>query len=69
MFVVLDMEEEDQMERIRIRHNGDEHSLGMLSKIYKLCEPAAEEEENVIALKITKEMSREDVVNRILQHL
>ena len=53
-------------ERISRRHNGDEQFVDFLSKFFKLCEPAAEDEEKAIAVKITRDMSREDVVEKML---
>jgi len=64
IFVLLDMEEEDIKERVRTRHKGSEQAVNMLVKF--ACEPIAEDEEKAVTLKITKDMTREDVVEKIL---
>lgn len=70
IFVVLHMSREDQMKRVAKRH-GDEQSsvVDWLKKLYDLFEPAAEDEENTIGIDVTNEMSREDVVQKILDKL
>ena len=37
--------------------------------VYKICEPAEDNEENVLTLKISPDMSREDVVKKALDML
>ena len=85
MFVILDMELEQQMKRISGRHEGNEDAVEMMKvnvysgrihisylyflhqAYYKLCEPKAEDEPNAVDMKITPEMTREDVVEKIMQ--
>ena len=70
IFVVLHMSREDQMKRVAKRH-GDSQStiVDWLKKLYDLYEPAAEDEENAIGIDVTNDMSREEVVQRILDSL
>jgi len=65
--VVLDMELEKQLERVRKRHGGVESAVEMAKAIYALSEPAGEEEPNTIDLKVTPEMTPDDVVQKILE--
>ena len=67
IFVVLHMTKEDQLERIKNRHGDDQAFIDMMSRLYDLYEPAAEDEPNSIHLLITKDMTREDVVEKILR--
>jgi len=68
VFVVLDMEMEQQMERIRGRHGEeDESSVEYLKEWYKVCEPAADDEDNTVGLKISPDMTPENVVDKILK--
>ena len=70
IFVVLNMTKEDQMKRIMQRH-GEEQStiVDFLTKLYDFYEPATEDEENAIDVEVTNDMSREDVVQKILNML
>ena len=67
IFVVLHMSKEDQLARIKNRHGDEQMFIDMLSNSYKVFEPATEDEPNAIAVDITKDMSRDDVVNKIIQ--
>ena len=69
IFVVLDMSKEDQKDRIRARHGDDESILELLTRCYDVCEPPAEDEPKAIHLLVTKEMSKDDVVEKILESL
>ena len=71
MFVVLNMTKEDQMKRIKQRHNGEEQGgvVDWLTKLYDLFEPATDDEENTYGLDVTTEMSREDVMKKVLDIL
>ena len=72
IFIVLNMSKECQMKRVKIRHGdaaGGEFGnkvLEIYSKYAELCEPAAEDEENSYNITITDDMSREDVIEKIL---
>jgi len=70
IFVVLRMSSEDQKERVKQRHGDGEEAQGaleMLTKANKVFEPATEDEEKAVDVLITTEMTREDVVNKILR--
>lgn len=67
VFVLLDMPCEQQMERIRGRHDNDEMAVEMMKEAYKLAERKSEDEENAIELKITKDMTPDIVVQKILE--
>ena len=66
LFVVLHMSKEDQLGRIKARHGEDcSMMVDMLTKIYDLYEPAGDDEKNAIHCLITKDMSRDDVADKI----
>ena len=67
IFLILCMSKEDQLARIIARH-GEEatHIIEPISKVYHLFEPAAEDEANTINVSITTEMTRDDVVEKII---
>jgi len=67
VFVVLNMDDEEIKKRVLARHKGDETALKMMMAVNKLCDPAGEDEENALSVKVTNDMSREDVVNKILE--
>ena len=67
IFVVLHMTKEDQISRIQARHGKEERTVQWLTKSYDMFEPAAEDEPNTISLVITKDMSRDDVVDKIVE--
>ena len=66
IFIVLWMAKEDQLARITARHDEKDRLVSMLSKTYGMCEPASEDEPNSIHLVVTKAMTREDVIEKIL---
>ena len=63
------MNKEDQMARIKARHGDyvDENASDAIKRTYDIFEPAAEDEANTIHIMITKDMSREEVLEKILQ--
>ena len=64
------MSREDQMKRVKQRHGEGQESINdWLIKIYDLFEPLAEGEENAIGVDVTSDMTREDVVQKILEKL
>jgi len=67
IFVVLHMSKEDQVERIKGRHGDDAMFVDMLTKSYDVFEPAEDDEPNTISIQVTKEMTRDDVADKILQ--
>ena len=67
VFAVIHMSKEDQMARIKARH-GEEESLGdMLTKCYDSWEPAADDEPNTIHVPVTRDMTRDDVFEKVLR--
>lgn len=72
IFVVLHMTKEDQLARINARHGDGEGAqpfIDMLAKLYDLYEPAETDEPNTFGLLVKNDMSRDDVVEQILQGL
>ena len=67
IFVVLHMSKEDQVERIKGRHGDEAMFVDMLTKSYYVFEPAEDDEPNTISILITKDMTREDVTDKILR--
>ena len=68
IFVVLNMAKGQQTERIKARHgDGNKALVDLLVNTYNVFEPATMDEENSIDLTITNDMSREDVVEKILE--
>ena len=68
LFVVLHMSKEDQTDRIKARHGDDcAPMVDMLTKCYDLYEPAGDDEKNAIHCLITKDMTRDDVVDKTLR--
>ena len=61
------MAKEDQLARVKERHGDEQTAIDTLSRIYDLYEPATEDEPNAIHLLVTKDMSRDDVLEKILQ--
>ena len=68
LFVVLHMSQEDQVARIKARHGDDEDLIAMLTKTYEACDTADDDEPNAITVTISKEMTRDEVVEKI-QHM
>ena len=69
LFVVLHMTKEDQLARIKSRHGDDESFVGFLSKSHDIYEPVTEGEPNAVQISVTKDMSKDDVVDEILHSL
>merc|ERR1719430_600418 len=65
--VVLEMTLEEQMERIRGRHEGSEDAVEMMKAFFEFCEPAGPEETNTSGITVTPGMSPDEVLQRILQ--
>ena len=66
LFIVLNMTKEDQMGRIKNRHGDEALMNDMLVKAHDIYEAAAKDEPNTIDVWVTKDMSRDDVVDKIL---
>lgn len=66
-FVVLHMTKDDQKKRIHARHGDTASAINdWLTKMYDLFEPAQKDEVNTIGVDVTNDMSRDDVMNLIL---
>jgi len=68
-FIVLDMELEQQVERIRSRHGDDPEMIEMQKKVFLKFEPKSESEENTVAVKIAVDMTPDDLANNILREI
>ena len=69
IFLVLHMSKEDQAARIKARHGDEESFAEHLSKMYDVYEPASSDEPNAIHCLVTKDMSKDDVVEKITRLL
>ena len=70
VFVVLHMTKEEQIARVKARHGDSNDSVNdRLSNMYDFFEPAADDETNAIHCGITKDMTREDVAEKIIRLL
>jgi len=65
-FVILSMDKEEQRKRVTERHQGDEQAADLMQLVNNLCEPVGEDEENTVSVAVTADMTRDDVVNKIL---
>jgi len=63
------MDLEQQIERIRGRHGDSQEAIDMMKNIYMKFEPKAVDEENTIAVKITADMTPDDVAMAILTEI
>jgi len=67
VFVILNMDAEEIKKRVKARHHGEEQAVGMFEPVNKLCDPIGDDEENAVSVPVTNEMSKEDVLNKILE--
>ena len=63
------MTKECQEKRLIDRHGNDKMAIDFLTKIHTMYEPAGDDEPNAIHCLITKDMTRDDVLEKILQLL
>ena len=61
------MSKDNQLKRLKARHGNDDTALQRLTKCYDVFEPADEDEPNTISLVINENMSRDDVVEKVLK--
>ena len=67
-FVVLNMKKDEQTKRILSRHGGESNAVtDWLTLIFDKFEPMQEDEKNAIECLITNDMSRQDVVEKVLE--
>ena len=70
VFIVLNMTKECQMKRIKGRHGDSnmlEEFMRVLMKYAEMCEPAGDDEENAFNVTISEDMSKDDVVKKVLE--
>ena len=68
MVLNMNMSKECQFERLEKKHGGRAPEFtDILFKYAELCEPAGEDEKNAFNIEITKDMTREDVIQKILE--
>ena len=67
VFVLLNMTIDEQRKRVLARHG--EGNVGWLINVFHLFEPATAEETNTISVNVTNDMSKEDVVKKILEQI
>ena len=69
VFIVMNMTKESQMQRISKRHAGNmpEAFMNVMIKWAEMCQPAGEDEVNAYNLDITGYMTKEEVVQKILE--
>ena len=61
------MDMEDVRKRVKERHHGDDSAVDIMAPIHNICDPIGPDEENVVGVTVTPEMTKEDVVNKILE--
>ena len=69
IIVILTMSSEDRRERVLLRHEGSTEAADMMDAFEKLMEPLGEDEPNTIEVKVTSDMTREEVVARISEEV
>ena len=67
IFIVLHMSKEDQLSRLKARHGDDETLLKQFSNVFDVFEPAGDGEPNAIHIEVTKNMSRDNVVEKVIR--
>ena len=67
-FVVLNMKKDEQTKRILSRHGGETNAVTeWLTTIFDKFEPLQEDEKNAVECLITNDMSRQDVMEKVLE--
>merc|ERR1712106_770606 len=66
IFVILSMDKEEVRKRVTARHHGEEQAAEMMEPVNKLCEPIGDDEENAVSVAVTTDMTKEDVLQKIL---
>ena len=69
VFIVMNMTKESQIERVSKRHAGNlpESFMNVLFNWREMCEPAGDDEANAYNLDITGNMTKEEVVQKVLE--
>jgi len=61
------MDMEEVKKRVLARHHGNEAMVQMFEPINKICDPVGEDEENAVTVTVTSDMTKEDVLAKIVQ--
>ena len=61
------MTEECQKKRLATRHGEDLDNMSFLFKVFEEFEPAGEDEENAFNITISEDMTKEDVLSKVLE--
>merc|ERR1719347_1124165 len=69
IFVHLEMSTEDRRARVLGRHQGHTDAADLMDVVSKQMEPIEAEEPNTILLKVTKDMSKDDVLAEVLRRV
>ena len=65
VFITLDLTESCQQKRLKGRHGGQ--NAEPFKKLFQDFEPAKDEEENAYKVKISEDMTKEDVMHKVLE--
>jgi len=65
----LEMAVEEQEERVRTRHEGSQHAVDVMRAVYDLIEPVEENEAKTKRIRVTSDLTPQDVVKLILLSL
>ena len=68
VFITMTMTEACQRKRLKGRF-GDQEIPPFLIRLFEESEPAGDDEENAYNIMITEEMTRKDVLNKVLEHI
>jgi len=69
VFVLLEMDFDETMDRLMKRHQNDDSQKEVMKAFNKLVQPAGANESGVITIKVTKEDTPEDVMEKVLMKL
>ena len=67
VFIVLNMTEGCRRARLKGRHNSDGELPDNLSKLFQEFEPAGGGEENAHNVEVSEDMTREQVLDKVLE--
>ena len=68
VFITLTLTQTCQKKRLEGRF-GDREVPPFLTRMFEESEPAGDEEENAYNITITEDMTREEVLNKVLEHI
>ena len=58
---------DDVKKRVKERHHGEDTANDIMAPINEICDPIGPDEQNVVSITVTSDMTRDDVVNKILE--